>query len=131
MSSLEKNAYPIRLRRISVMIGNGYCLRLMTLLSCRRSLIQRTLPSFFGMMNVGDAHSLSCCRTRTPMVTKWSSSFLNVLRCIQGIAYGLAYTGFAVGSTSMWNFLCGYTPRVPSNIFACRCNNARRSSFKV
>jgi hypothetical protein len=40
---------------MSVIIGNGYCLRLMTLFNWRKLLIQRTLPSFFGIMNEGDA----------------------------------------------------------------------------
>jgi hypothetical protein len=73
---------PRRLRRLSVIIGNGYCLHLMTLFNWRKLLIQRTLPSFLGVMNEGDVHSLSCCAARTPISTRWSSSFLKVFKWI-------------------------------------------------
>jgi hypothetical protein len=92
---------------MSVIIGNGYCVHLMTLFNWRELLIQHTLPAFFGIMNEGDAHSLSCCAARTPILTRWSSSFLKVFKWIQGTGYGLECTGLAFGSMSMCTFLCG------------------------
>jgi hypothetical protein len=59
-----KNLYPEHLRKMSVIIGNGYCLRLMTLFNWRKLLIKRTLLFFLGKMNEGDAHTLSCCAAR-------------------------------------------------------------------
>ena len=96
-----KNLYPERLHKMSIIISNGYCLRLMTLFNWHKLLIQHTLPSFFGIMNEGDTHSLSCCAARTPILTRWLSSFLKVFKSIQGTGYGLECTGLAFGSMSM------------------------------
>ncbi len=52
-----------------------YCLHLLTLFSWPELLIQRTLLSFFGMVNEDDAYSLSCCGAKTPSPTRWSNSF--------------------------------------------------------
>ena len=70
MSSLLKKAYPFLFFNISLIIGSGYCFRLITLFNSLRSLIQRTLPSFFGIMNVGEAHSLVPWGDNTPNSTK-------------------------------------------------------------
>ena len=59
MSILVKNWYPGRLLKISCMIGRGYCLLLTTLFNSLKSLTQRTLPSFLGVINVGEAHLLA------------------------------------------------------------------------
>jgi hypothetical protein len=88
----------------------------MTLFNWHKLLIQRTLPSILGIMNEGDAHSLSCCAAKTPILTRWLSSFLKVFKWIQGTGYGLECTGLAFGSMSMCTFLCGQTPKVPSKI---------------
>ncbi len=125
MSSFVKNLYPERLHKISIIIGNGYCLRLMTLFSWCKLLIQNTLPSFLGMMNEGDAHSLS----KRPILTRWLSSVLKVFKWIQGTGYDLECAGLAFGSMSMCTFLCGYTPRVPSNILLFSCSTQSKSAF--
>ena len=52
-------------------------LRLITLLSSRKSETQRTRQSFLGMIKVGAAHSEALQRSRTPMRQRCSSSFLN------------------------------------------------------
>jgi hypothetical protein len=70
MSSFVKNVYPERLHKMSVIIGNGYCFRLMTLFNWRKPLIQRSLSSFLGIIYEGDAHSLSCCAARTPILSQ-------------------------------------------------------------
>jgi hypothetical protein len=104
---LVKNLYPKHFRRISVIMGKGYGLHLITLFNCRRSLIQRTLPSFLGIMKEGLAHLLSCWGMRMLRHITWSSLHLNVDTCIQGTGYGHSCTGFASGSISIWTFLWG------------------------
>jgi hypothetical protein len=69
MSNLVKNLYPLRLRKISHMIGSGYCFLLTTLFNSRKSQTQWTLPSFWGVINVGQAHSLAPCGDKTPIST--------------------------------------------------------------
>ncbi len=73
MSSLAKILYPEHLHALSMIIGNGYCLRLMTLFSWRELLIHHTLLS----------------------------SFLKVLKWIWGTGWGIECTGLAFGSMSM------------------------------
>jgi hypothetical protein len=70
---------PRTLAQNIVNIGNRYCLHQMILFSWCKFLIQHTLPSFLGVMNEGEAHSLSCCGAKTPILTRWSSSILKVL----------------------------------------------------
>ena len=84
MSSFVKNLYPEHLHKMSLIIGNGYCLRQMTLFSWHKLLIQRTLPSFLGVMNEDEAHSLSCHGAKTPILTRWASSVLKVFKWVQG-----------------------------------------------
>lgn len=67
--SMSCNVSPIR--------GNGYGLRLILLLSLRKSDTKRTLPSFFGTIKVGDPHSELRTCSSTPSLTSGSSSFLN------------------------------------------------------
>ncbi len=55
-----------------------------TLFSWHELLIQCTLPSFFGVMKEGEAHSLSCCGAKTPILIRWSSTILKVFKWIQG-----------------------------------------------
>ena len=66
-SNLVKNTYPAHLVRIVCIRGKGYILRLMTLLSSRKSDTHRTLPSFFGIIKVGDAHLEAPHFCRTPI----------------------------------------------------------------
>ncbi len=106
-SSFVNNLYPERVHKISVIIRNSYCFRLMTLFNWCKSLIQHTLPSFLGMMKEGDAHSLYYCDARSLILTRWSSFILKVFKWIRGTRYGLECTGLAFGSMSMCTFLCG------------------------
>ncbi len=110
------------------MIGSGYCFLLTTLFNSRKSLTQWTLPSFGGMINVGEAHSLTPCGDKRPIFTMCNNSFLKALRCITGTGYGLACLAIIPG-TSIWNFLWEYTPNVPSNSLVCSFKIFLRSSF--
>jgi hypothetical protein len=76
----------------------------MTLFNWHKLLIQCTLPSFFGIVYDGDAHSLSFCAARTPILKKGLISFLKVFKWIRGTGYGLECTGLAFGSMSMCTF---------------------------
>ena len=69
-------------------IGNG--LRLIRLFSSLKSEIKRTVPFFFGIINVGAAHSELFIRFKTPILTSRSTSFFKVSSCIRGIGKGLA-----------------------------------------
>ena len=106
MSSFVKKAYPGRRFRISWIIGRGYCLLLTTLFNSGKSLTQWTLPSFLGVIKVGEAHSLAPYGCKTPISQRCINSFLNASQWITGTGYGRACFGFAPGSNSMWNFLC-------------------------
>ncbi len=64
-AKLSENLYLEHLRKMSVIVGNGYCLCFMTLFSWHELLIQCTLLSFFGMVNEDDAYSLYCCGAKT------------------------------------------------------------------
>ena len=81
---MEKKAYPVRLRSMSLITGKGYCLHLTNLFNCRKLLIQQTLPSFFGTMKEGDVHELRPDGSKTPNFTRCINSFLKVSRCILG-----------------------------------------------
>ena len=69
MSNLVKNVYPLCCLNMS-MIGSGYCFPLTTLFNSCKSLTQQTLLSFWGVINVGEAHSLAFCGDKTPISTK-------------------------------------------------------------
>ena len=71
------------------MIGKG--LRLMRLFNSRKSLINLTVPSFFGMMNVGAAHSLRFVFLRTPSSQSLSTSMRSVCSYALGMGYGRAW----------------------------------------
>ncbi len=122
MSNVVRNSYPLRRRKISHMIGSGYCFLLTTLFNFRKSLTQSTLPSFGGVINVGETHSLAPCGDKTPIFTKCINSFLKALRCITGTGYGLACLAMAPVIKSIWNF-------VPSNSLVCSVKIFLRSSF--
>ncbi len=76
MSSLAKNLYPEHSHALSMIIGNKYCLSLMTLFSWRELLIQHTLLS----------------------------SFLKVFKWIWGTGWGIKCKGLAFGSMSVCTF---------------------------
>ncbi len=56
-------------------------------------------------MRVTITHFLWCA-ARTPILTRWSSSFLKVFKWIWSTVYGLECTGLAFGSMSVCTFLC-------------------------
>ncbi len=88
---------------MSVIIGNRYCLHVMNLFNWRKSLIQHTLLYFLRIMNEGNAHSLSCCTARTPILMRWLRSFLKVFKWIWGTGYGLECPGWHLDQ-------CQYVP---------------------
>ncbi len=105
MSNVVRNSYPLCPCKISHMIGSGYCFLLTILFNSHKSLTQHTLSCFWGVINVGKAHSLAPCGDKMPIFTKCSNSFLKALGCITGTGYGLAYSAMAHGTKSIWNYL--------------------------
>ena len=59
----------------------------MRLLSSLKSDIVRTVPYFFGIMKVGEAHLDDGCHFRTPIEQSRSISFMSVALCICGMGY--------------------------------------------
>jgi hypothetical protein len=57
----------------------------MRLLSSIKSDIVRTVLSFLGMINVGDAHCDDGCHFNTPMLHSRLISFINMALCLCGI----------------------------------------------
>jgi hypothetical protein len=123
----SKNLYPEHLRKMSVIIGNEYCSCLMTLFSQCELLIQRTLLSFFGMVNENDAYSLSYCGAITP-----SPRIKFLFESLQmDSRYWVRHRIHRLG---IWinvkvYLLCGYTSRVSSNIFLFSCSTQSKSAF--
>ena len=74
------------------LIFNPTC-RLIRLFSSLKSEINRTVPSFFGMMNVGAAHSLRFIFFSTLIEHNLLSSTCSVYSCTLGIGKGLAWYG--------------------------------------
>ncbi len=107
ISNLLKNLYPLRLFRMSPIMGSGSWFLFAILFNSLKSLTQRTLPSFLGVIKVGDAHSLAHWGDNTPILTRWFNSFLNASRWITGIEYGIKCFGTAPDIKLMWNFLWG------------------------
>jgi len=52
--------------------------------------MNRTVPFFFGIMNVGATHSERLTFRKTPMLHKRSTSVHTVCSCIFGIGYARA-----------------------------------------
>jgi hypothetical protein len=68
-------------------MGQGFLI--MHLLSSLKSDIVRTVLSFLGTMNVGDAHCENGCYVNTPIAQSQSISFMRMALCFCGIGYGL------------------------------------------
>ena len=84
------------------------------LLSLLKSLIHLTCPSFFGIKNVGKAHSLVKILLSTFFSIRWLSSFWNTSWCTNGMGYGVQKTGGVDASLSWIEiFLWTYLPKVP------------------
>jgi hypothetical protein len=64
-------------------IGNGFLFS--ALLSCLKSVTKRTVPSFFGTINVGAAHCESESFSKTPSLHRRSHSLRTVASCICGM----------------------------------------------
>ena len=60
--------------RISCIFGIGYGFLFSALFNCLKSVTNRTVPSFFGMINVGAAHCESESLSKTPSLHNRSTS---------------------------------------------------------
>ena len=106
--------------------------------------MKRTVPSFFGIIHVGAAHSDWFIFLSTPIWTSLSPSILRVFSCILGNGNGLAWYGCAPALRSISYSLFFHLPIVPSNnilyfsssLYSCyryfksRCVHPFVTSFK-
>jgi hypothetical protein len=109
ISILVKNLYPVRFLRISWIIGRGYCWRLTTLSNSLRSLTQWTLSSFWGMIKVGEEHSLAPCGCKAPISQShmWLSGWM-VLKVANGPGFEPSAKGrvSSMGLSLSFAFVC-------------------------
>ncbi len=80
---------------VVLILGIGYGLRTIHLLSSLKSDIVRTVWSFLGIMKEGEAHLDNGCHFSTPIAIRQSISFMRVALCTFGIGYGLPWYGLA------------------------------------
>ncbi len=100
------------------------------LLSSLRSVMVCTgVISFFGVMNVGEAHWDDDCLFMTPMDTSLVSSFIRLALCICGMGYGLPWYGLAPSFTSIETGGQFESSSVPSKINLYSSSN--ESSFSL
>ncbi len=76
---------------VVLILGIGYGLRTMRLLSSLKSDIVRTVWSFLGIMKEGEANLDDGCHFNTPSAISHSISFMRVALCTFGIGYGLPW----------------------------------------
>ncbi len=86
----------------------------MHLLSSLKSDIVRTVLSFWGMINVGNAHRDDGCHSNTPMLHSCLISFINMALCLCGIGQGLPWYGFIPSFSSKDTGGSFQSPNVPS-----------------
>jgi hypothetical protein len=84
--NLSEKLYPDHLRKTSVIIGNGYCLCLMTLFSWHELLIQRTLFSSFESLFILGVQNL-CLKAFESIFTKDLVFELDVKHVFHGIEF--------------------------------------------
>ena len=106
---------PSSLRSKFWIFGIGYGCRLIRLFSSRKSEMKRTVPSFFGTINVGAPHwdLLTCLRTLSSH--KRSNSDLKVSSWIFGTGNGWAWWGSTCSFNLMSYGVPVNVPSVPSN----------------
>ena len=113
-------------------IGKGFLFIL--LFSSRKSEMNWIIPFFFGMMNVGAAHSERFTFRKTPMLHKRSTSVRKVCSWIFGIGYAWAWYGFTPGWSSISYSSWFQNPKVPSNkdsyLVSTLRSDSRSSTFR-
>jgi hypothetical protein len=94
-SSVVAYVKPSSSCNLVLILGIGYGFLTICLLSSLKSVIVRTVWSFFGMMKEGKAHLDNGCHFNTPINIRQPVSFIWVASCIFGIGYGLPWYGLA------------------------------------
>ena len=116
MAIFVKNLNPCLLFTISGILGRKYLGLFNNLFSYQKPLTQWTLPSFLGIINVGEIHLLQWLCSSTPLSMGWLSSFRKTCMCVCVMGYGLQKMGIAFGSRSFrvnWDSL--YLSNWPKN----------------
>ncbi len=107
-------------------IGNGFLTT--HLFTSLKSPTTLTVLSFFGMINVGDAHWESSCHLSTPKLHSLRTSFLVVSTYFLGIGKGRPWYGCAPSFNWRETGLQSQSPIVPLNSSSKSC---RRSSNNI
>ena len=106
---------PSSLRSKFWIFGIGYGCRLILLFSLRKSERNRTVPSFFGTMNVGAPHWDLLTHLRTLSSHKRFNSDLRVNSWIFGTGNGRAWCGSTLSFNLISYGVPVNVPSVPSN----------------
>jgi hypothetical protein len=108
------NLKPSSSCNVVLILGIGYGLRTIRLLSSVKSYIVRTVWSILGVMKEGEAQLDNSCHFSTPITIRQSISNMRVALCIFGIGYGLPWYGLAPPFSSMETGCNFQSPSVPS-----------------
>ncbi len=99
---------------VVLILGIGYGLLNIRLLSSLKSDIVHTVWSLFGMMKEGEAHLDGGYHFNTPINISQYISFIRVALCIFGIGYGLPWYGLAPSFNSKETGGNFQSPSMPS-----------------
>ena len=102
---------------MSIIRGVGYGFLTSISFNFRKSVRNRTVPSFLLIINEGEVQRLSVLHRRTPSRTNRSSSFLNYSRLICGTGKAMLRIGVAPFFSSRSTGSVLNVPSVPSNSF--------------
>ena len=123
---------PSSSRSVSLMLGNGNGLRFMRWFSWRKSVMNQTVWSFFGIICDGACHSELFILRSTPILHNRSNSSMRVARFATGQEYGFSDTGLQLESFSSsrcWTPF--HFPSVPSNRLLCFLSTTSSCCFIV
>ncbi len=109
---------------VVLILGIGYGLRTIRLLSSLKSDIVRTVWSFLGMLKEGEAHYDAGCHFSNPIAIRQYISFMRVALCTFGIGYGLPWYGLVPSFSSMETGSNFQSPSMPSKSSSYLRSNA-------
>ena len=128
-SRADAKVKPSSCCNVSAILGIGKGFLKIWLLTFLKSVMKRTVPSFFGIIKTGVPHCDSCTFSSTRILTKRISSLLNVSLLMRGTGYHLALTGLAPGFSSILTGVVFHRPSVPSKSSSNSLSNRSSCSF--
>ncbi len=115
--------------RTVLILGMGKGFLTILLFNSLKSLTTLTVLSFFGIMNVGEAHSESACHCNTPKSHNLWISFLVISMCFLGIGNGRPWYGCAPSFNWRETGLQSQSPSDPSNSSSNSCRSSSNECF--